>query len=431
MCFPLKWIACCWLFTGAFLLPAFAQQSLRPSLTGTNSAERQRFPATGYDYNLKLGPAFLKLGATMGFEYNDNINLADSRNPNNKPQSDFIYLPGVNIHTTWPVSELNVLTFDLGLGLQRHFEHPEADQTNVTISPGSQIAFNLYTGPFAFNFHDSFSVQQNPVSQSTLSNTSQYGQISNTAGVTALCDLNRLILQAGIDYNILRYTGNNFNSSDSNSTIFNVSAAIPYTSALTAGLQGNYIHTDYTDPSEPLIDSYSGGPFLTIMATRYTSIQASCGYNYLEYHYKDRRSAVLSAIFLSSPQDSSNGAFYYNLAISNRLNRFFSHQLVAGQERQLGIDTDYLDLEYIRYNAQWTLNSRVTLIPNFFYEIGSQKHALDAEDLSRYGFGLSFSYQLTPHLSGSVYYTFVHKNSSLPFSDYTQNVVGLQLGYDF
>jgi hypothetical protein len=412
--------------------PLFAQQTLRPSLSAASNASRQQFPETGYDYNLQLGPAFLKLGASLGVEYNDNINLADSRNTGAAaPQSDFIYRPELDLTTTWPVSKLNVVTFNLGLGLERHLNHPEADQTRVVISPGSQLSFDVYTGPFRFNFHDQFSVQQNPTSQGSVSNTSQYGQISNTTGVSALCDLNKIIFQAGLDYGIVRYTGSGYNSSDSNSTIFNVSAAIPYNAAITAGLQANYTHTVYTAPLQPVLDSYGGGPFLNLMVTKYTSLQASAGYEVLDSNYANGAPQTLASLLGTSSSASTSAAPYYSFGIQSRLNRYLSHSLTVGRERQLGLATNYLDLEYVRYNFTWRVNSHLTLAPSFFYEHGNQAGLLNAEIFDRYGVQIAFSYQLTRHLSAGIHYSYIRKNSGLPFNGYVQNVIGIQLGYDF
>ena len=54
-----------------------AQDAIRPSLAGEESAEARRQSIDKIPYNLQLGPMKLRFSATLGFEYNDNINLAE------------------------------------------------------------------------------------------------------------------------------------------------------------------------------------------------------------------------------------------------------------------------------------------------------------------------------------------------------------------
>ena len=54
-----------------------AQDAIRPSLAGEAAAEARRQSIDNIPYNLQLGPMKLRFSATMGFEYNDNINLTE------------------------------------------------------------------------------------------------------------------------------------------------------------------------------------------------------------------------------------------------------------------------------------------------------------------------------------------------------------------
>src|SRR5450432_4278081 len=71
---------------------------IRPSLaTAQSASERAHLfglsqPATSLDYNIKLGPISFKLGAGLGTEFNDNINLSD-----NNREADFILSPQFSI----------------------------------------------------------------------------------------------------------------------------------------------------------------------------------------------------------------------------------------------------------------------------------------------------------------------------------------------
>src|SRR5207247_102007 len=61
-------------------------------------------------YNFALGPVRFNVAAGVGFEYNDNITLADSGR-----KSDFILRPSLTLDGYWPLSELNTLRMSLGV----------------------------------------------------------------------------------------------------------------------------------------------------------------------------------------------------------------------------------------------------------------------------------------------------------------------------
>src|SRR5205823_10565797 len=56
---------------------ARAQDAIRPSLAGEASAEARRQSIDKIPYNLQVGPIKFRFSATMGVEYNDNVNLAE------------------------------------------------------------------------------------------------------------------------------------------------------------------------------------------------------------------------------------------------------------------------------------------------------------------------------------------------------------------
>ena len=100
----------------ALLLPLFcaagisrAQDAIRPSLAGEAAAEARRQSIDKIPYNLQLGPIKFRFSATMGIEYNDNINLAEDGSAvffsptgpilvTTEPQSDVILRPQLNMN---------------------------------------------------------------------------------------------------------------------------------------------------------------------------------------------------------------------------------------------------------------------------------------------------------------------------------------------
>src|SRR5947209_11119813 len=126
----------------SFLLLATAlraQDAIRPSLAGEAAAEARRQSVEQIPYNLLLGPVRFRMSATMGVEYNDNINIAEV----NK-EEDFIFRPQIGLNMLWPITQLNTLRFDIGLGYNIYASHSENNTNSVLLSPGSQLSFDVF-----------------------------------------------------------------------------------------------------------------------------------------------------------------------------------------------------------------------------------------------------------------------------------------------
>ena len=70
----------------------FAQDAVRPSLAGQAASEARQEDVSRIPYNLLLGPVRVRVGATVGAEYNDNVNYAEVNE-----QDDFIITPSVSL----------------------------------------------------------------------------------------------------------------------------------------------------------------------------------------------------------------------------------------------------------------------------------------------------------------------------------------------
>src|ERR1700720_3004073 len=78
---------------------ARSQDVVRPSLAGEAAAEARRQDIEHIPYNLLLGPIRFRVSATLGMEFNDNINLAEVNT-----QEDVLIRPQVNVNAIWPVT---------------------------------------------------------------------------------------------------------------------------------------------------------------------------------------------------------------------------------------------------------------------------------------------------------------------------------------
>jgi len=427
-----------------------AQDAIRPSLAGEAAAEARRQSIDKLPYNLEVGPIKFRFSATMGIEYNDNINLSQDDSftfPNTTPglppitittrkQEDVILHPQINLDALWPITQLNTLRFDIGIGHSFYLDHSENDTNSILITPGSQLAFDIFVGDFRINLHDRFSLQQDPVDEIALSNVADYGRFENLAGVSVLWDLNQAVVTLGYDHYNFIATNDNFDYLDRAAEIFSGSIGFTPSSTMTVGVEGNVVDTYYD--KNVLNDSwtYSGGLFLETQLTSYLKIRVAGGYQAIDF---DNTGIVNDAHDLDD--------YYANLLISHRVNSVFSHNLAIGHESQLGVNSNYVRISYIRHTANWNIFYHTIFTTELFYEKADDSggqgtlflpipgvpniNPFVAEHVHRYGGALSLGYQLTPHVTLGFRYQYTQKDSDRPLRDYRQNRVSLDGTYSF
>src|SRR6266404_5388509 len=110
----------------------YAQDAVRPSLAGQESSEGRQEDVSRIPYNLLLGPVRFRVGATVGAEYNDNVNYAEVNT-----QDDFIITPNLTLDAIWPITQLNTLRLDLGIGYSFYLDHSNDNTNAILIAPKS------------------------------------------------------------------------------------------------------------------------------------------------------------------------------------------------------------------------------------------------------------------------------------------------------
>lgn len=392
-----------------------AQDAVRPSLAGEAAAEARRQSIEQIPYNLLLGPVRFRFSITTGIEYNDNINLAQF----NK-QDDIIFRPQFNVNAIWPVTQLNTLRLDLGMGYSFYVNHPENDTNGVIISPGSQLAFDIFVGDFRINLHDRFSIQQDPTDEIQLSNVADYGRFENTFGVSVLWDLNKAVLTLGYDHYTYISTTDTFSYLDRNAEILNFSAYFALTSSTGAGIETSAVYSYYDQSVLNNAFTFSIGPFVETQLTNYLKLRASVGYQLID---SDDNGTV---------DDPNSGNDYYAyLLLSHRVNAAISQTLAVGHESQLGVNSNFVVVSYVRHTATWNIINGVLLATELFYEDGDDSGGVFSEHIQRYGGAATLGYQLTPHVTLGLRYQYTQKQSDQFGRDYKQNRVAIDATYSF
>jgi hypothetical protein len=424
-----------------------AQDAIRPSLAGEAAAEARRQSIDKIPYNLQVGPIKFRFSATMGFEYNDNINLAEDGSAiflsptgpiliSTEPQSDFILRPQVNLNALWPITQLNTLKFDIGVGYAFYMDHSNYNTNGVLVQPGSQLAFDIFVGDFRINIHDRFSLEQDPVAEVSLSNVADYGRFQNTAGVAVLWDLNQAVVTMGYDHYTFISTTDVFDYLDRNAEIFSASIGFTPTSTMTVGLEGSFIDTYYDQNILNDSRTYTVGAFMETQLTSYLKLRIAGGYQNIDF---DNTGLVNDAHNLDD--------YYANALLSHRVNSVLSHSIAVGHETQLGVNSNYVMLNYVRHTANWNIFYKTLLSTELFYEDADDSggsgplflpipgvpniNPFVAEHIHRYGGALTLGYQLTPHVTLGLRYQYTQKDSDQPLRDYRQNRIAFDGTYSF
>jgi hypothetical protein len=393
---------------------------VRPSLAGEAAAEARRQDIEHIPYNLLMGPIRFRVSATLGVEYNDNINLAEVNT-----QEDVIIRPQVNVNAIWPVTQLNTLRLDLGLGYAFYIDHSNADTSGVLISPGSQLAFDIFIGDFRINFHERPSLQQDPIAELALSNVVDYGRFENTVGVSVLWDLNKAVVTLGYDHYTYISTTSTFNYLNRNAEELSGNVDFAVSSTTNVGLE-SYAVFNYYDQNV-LNDStdYAIGAFAETQLTNYLKVRVAGGYQWISFN---NGGVVSTGPFHDSGKLSD---YYANILISHRINPAIVQSLSAGHESQLGVNSNYITLNYIRHTVSWNIIRNTLLSTEFFYEDADESGGFIREHLHRFGGAIAVGYQLTPHITLGLRYQYTQKDSNVPLRDYTQNRVSLDGTYSF
>jgi hypothetical protein len=410
-----------------------AQELPRPSMARED--EKQTNLPT--DYNMKAGPVLLNFTGSVEGDFNDNIGLT-----NNGAKSDFLITPEVGIDALWPVTQVNNLSLSTSIGYTKYLIHPQFDTSHILVSPDSALSFDIYTGDFKINLHDSFSYQQDPVDEAALSNIVNFNRFENIAGIGVLWDLNKVVLNLNYDHITFVSTGlQDFTGAmlpdpgalDFNADQVSASAELRVSSTFIAGLEATASQREYND-SNGTYTQFTAGPYFKVQVTDHIKAQISGGYEYID-------SPTNSAIFTNANQQGffgpgygsgAVGSYYFNVTLDHEVNKYFLQRLSLGHELELGLLAEQSDVAYVNYSASWHVNSHLNLALTAGYsDIQENGGFLTASSFDLLSAGVQANFPVTKSLSGALIYQFSDKMADDSDESYVQNRVGLLLTYHF
>ncbi len=408
----------------------YAQDAVRPSLAGQDAYNARQEDVSRIPYNLLVGPVRFRVGATVGVEYNDNINYAEVNT-----KDDVIVTPNLTLDMIWPITELNTLRLDLGIGYSFYLDHSDDSTDYILVAPKSQVAFDIFVGDFRINIHDRFQVQQDPIQEGALSNVVNYGRFENTAGLSVLWDLNKLLLQVGYDHYNFIATNSAFDYEDRHSEMVGGSAAFIVNPTITVGAEGNAVFTTYDNNSNAIgvlndNKEYSVGGFVEAALTSNLKARVAGGYQWIDFD-QNFVTFFFGPFGINFPDHQNLADYYVNGLISHRINAQITQTLSAGHENQLGVNSNYITLNFVRHAVSWNILRNTLLTTEFFFEDAEESGGVINENFQRIGGAVTLGYQLTPHLTLGVRYQGTSKDSDVFLRDYNQNRVSVDGTYSF
>lgn len=390
-----------------------AQESLRSSLAVEQAARARRANAD-IPYNIKFGEARVRFTAGMGIEYNDNINVSESGEVD-----DIVFRPDVTTELFWPITDQNAIQLSLSLGYNKYLDNDNAD--SFLIRPGSLLTFDIKVENFNINLHDRFSFFQDPIQQGAISGTnninSRYGIGENVIGVGVDWDLNKLVVSAGYDHSISFATSQEFEYLNRASDYFYIRPFVLAAPELTVGAEFTAGLSTYDQSQLNDSEQYSIGPFVDWQLSQFMRLGVRAGYQ--------------TYSFDSATNATDTSSYYATVTLDHDLNRYVRYSLGGGHLVSLGVNSDAINLTFVRLTARWQVLRQTDLSTDIFFEHGEETGSVNPETFDRVGFSISLGYRLTEKLNANLRYSITDKSSDQPLRGYLQNVIGLNLYYRF
>jgi hypothetical protein len=402
----------------ALIMPswcALGQDALRYSLAGDASAAMRRQQVENQPYTIKYGDFRLLATPELEVGYNDNINLQDKN-----AKDDLIIRPLLGLDLSYPITQHNLLQFNIGVGYDKYIWHDEF--STWYLSSGSQLSFDIYIKDFWINLHDRFSYIQDSAREGAVASTGNYGSFQNTAGEMTTWDLEDVTLALGYDHLTYLSTSSSFEYTDHSSEMLVARPGIRLNPALTTGIEGTASFTSYHQKVLNDNTAYSAGVYGTWTPGKALKVDARFGYSIYDF---DQTSQTIKAV--------NQDTWYADLTASHQITKTLNYALSAGHEIRLGIQADTIEDWYVRPHVNWAIIKDLSLGVGAFYEHGTQSSAglagVGGEVYDYYGGDLSLSHPVTRNVMLALNYRVTLRASNAASRDYTQNLVGLLVTY--
>jgi hypothetical protein len=368
------------------------------------------------DYTFKKGDFRLLLTPSLSFDYNDNISADDTGE-----LDDFVLRPMLGVTMSYPLSQENLLSLNVGIGYDDYLDHNQYDTFRIT--SGTQLSFDLMVKGIRVNVHDRVNFQQDATQESSLANGGQYGNLNNVAGVLVRYELRDILLSGGYDHANSWSQASAYDSQDRASEILFAQATYQLNRTVGLGLEGTAAFTDYVQPVLNDNTSYSAGLRATWQPSLALRVTSRGGYSLYQF---DNTSQFIVTEDLDS--------YYFDLSLSHAITKSISYGFSVGHETRLAVETDVTEETYLGPNVRFSIFKNVSLNLYASYRFGTQgRETVDGqstqEDYDWLNVGLGIGWPFAKRFSLGCNYRYTTRLSNFESREYVQNLAGITLTY--
>ncbi len=389
------------------------------------ATRQQNASSIGY-YNLLLGPTSWRFSSGLGLEFNDNVRLQQNS------ESDFIFRPSLDAQVHWPVTQKNSLDISLGAGYSAYLQHQDLSQ--LFISPGSGVSFDIYAGDFKINLHDMISVTENAYENGGVNGGGSGGNrnlisLQNTLGANTLWDLDKGIVNFGYDHvNYVSLSQSQQQPDSASENIF-ANAGLRLRPEQLVGVEAGASVINYSQSGSANSFAvanavqWNAGFFGSSQISDYLSARADVGYTV--YTPDNTATNVVT-------RDSSG--FYLSVSLAHRVNQHVNYTVAAGRSADMSAYGQAQSYYFVSLEPNWNFFRKYSLSTPLSWRKGSRIYTTTAAggaDYEQITIGLNVSRPLTKKLSVGMSYQFVEESSGVASLNYTVNIVSLNFTYQF
>ena len=380
------------------------------------------------DYNLEVGPVLMKFNASLVNGYSSNLQLTNSAGKGSAYST-----PSLTCNLSWPITDLNTLTFGLQGGYSYYWEASQSQSPGgFFLSPTSVLKGDFYVGDFKFTPSDAFSLQQNPTQAAELSGISKLSLFQNNAGLLVTWDAGAdFLITAGASFFTVKAMNSSTNNYlDRNALSPSFSVQYNVTPSLAAGINGSAQFNRYKNPAQLINGSVQGqnnsdlfqvGPFVSHRVSEYIKIDFDLGYLWGTY---DK--------IAQANQGGYPSTFYLDLLWNHTLNEFMTYSVNANRIQQPSISDGitFFTQWTFGFSPSWKVIDQLNLTTPVSALIGEQSGS-NGQKIQNYSATISLGYQITEKLNSSLGFTYLIKDSNLEGQSYNQWNASLGFTYDF
>jgi hypothetical protein len=372
----------------------------------------RRAPVTFF----RLGPFDGNVTGSVGVEYTDNANLA-----NTNKISRVRFDQGLTLDVVWVLSHLNQLEIVFGGLVTEDIYGNGKNQTNFSITPGSKIEYKFAVSNFRFTLFDQYSYVEDPTTDPTVANITYLRRFTNTVGGAIDADLGIAILSLSADYTYSDESGTNVQGSTTTTvtsasgirhtgrvglkTTFSLTPTIFY------GLDTSVSRSTGTHAQN--VNSFSVGPFTHGKLGPALDFDLAAGANLLDAHPS------------IPPGYYANGVLRHQTTHNLQLILSASRDLIFTNSTNLTEETEF------RLAGRFNMTRFITLTAAPFYNFGNEKSGVAPGNFTQYGVEVSLSWKPRKRWSTSVTYDYIRRTADLAINSYIQNRIAFDISYSF